>query len=137
MKSSEQNTLQTRNPSTAAWPAGAPWAIVLSAFLLAGQAAQATTYTWVTDAGGKYGVAANWNPSTSVPGTAFANNDIAQIGVSGHLTPGTVLYDQSGYNYASSGANAVLQIGQVANSTASASPWSCESRPQLHRRLSG
>src|ERR1035438_9779712 len=118
MNTSEQNTLQTRNPSTAAWPAGAPWAIVLSAFLLAGQAAQAAqTYNWVNDSGGEYGVAANWNPSTSVPGTTPSLNDVAQIGVASHLTPGTVLYDQSGYNYGF--ANSSLQIGQVANSTAS------------------
>ena len=44
-------------------------------------------------------------------------NDVAQIGVASHLTPGTVLYDQSGYNYGF--ANSSLQIGQVANSTAS------------------
>src|ERR1039458_247549 len=69
MKSSEQNILQTRNPSTAAWPVGALWATVLSLIVLASPAGAATTYTWGTDAGGEYGVAANWNPSTSVPGT--------------------------------------------------------------------
>src|ERR1019366_5232310 len=109
MNTSEQNTLQTRNPSTAACPAGAPWAIVLSAFLLAGQAAQAATpYTWVNDSGGEYGVAANWNPSTSVPGTTRTAGDTAQIGVASHLTPGTVLYDQSGYFY----GLATLSLGQ-------------------------
>src|ERR1035438_594849 len=117
MKSSEQNILQTRNPSTAAWPVGALWATVLSLIVLASPVGAATTYTWVTDAGGEYGVAANWNPSTSVPGTTPSLNDVAQIGVASHLTPGTVLYDQSGYNYGF--ANSSLQIGQVANSTAS------------------
>ena len=117
MKSSEQNILQTRNPSTAAWPVGALWATVLSLIVLASPAGAATTYSWVTDAGGEYGVAANWNPSTSVPGTTPANNDVAQIGIASHLTPGTVLYDQSGYNYAF--ANSSLQIGAAASSTAS------------------
>src|ERR1017187_8096652 len=84
---------------------------------------QAATYTWVNDSGGEYGTSANWNPSTSVPGTTFSLMDVAQIGVASHLTPGTVLYDQSGYNYGI-GTNGTtgtgsLQIGAVANSTAS------------------
>jgi autotransporter-associated beta strand protein len=115
MKSSKQNALQTHNPRTSTWLAGARWAIVLSLIVLASPAGAATTYTWVNDSGGEYGVSANWNPATSVPGTPPNFTDIGQIGVTGHLTPGAVLYDQSGYNYGVTS----LTIGQVANSTAS------------------
>jgi len=117
MNSSNQITLNNRTYSTPAQRAGLAWAVLVFTLLLARPAGAATTYTWVNDAGGEYGTAANWNPATSVPGTTPANNDVAQIGVASHLTPGTVLYDQAGYNYGF--ANSSVTIGAVAHSIAS------------------
>src|ERR1035438_9349680 len=78
MKSSEQNIIQTRNPSTSIWLIGATWAIILSALLLAGHAARATNYAWAvgTDV---YNNPNAWTP-VGVPSTISDFADVSDSG---------------------------------------------------------
>src|ERR1039458_8227257 len=79
MKSSEQNIIQTRNPSTSTWLVGATWAIILSALLLAGHAARAAnSYAWAV------GTDLYNNPNAWTPvGVPSTTNDFADVSDSG------------------------------------------------------
>ncbi|MGD0259123.1 MAG: hypothetical protein ABSD29_04780 [Verrucomicrobiota bacterium] len=94
-------------------------AVGLLAAAFSGQAAT-PTYGWNNASGGEYGFGAYWTASNggvsgNVPGQSPNWTDIAQIGVSGTLTPGAVLYDQSSYAYGVGN----LTVASAANSTAS------------------